>query len=334
MSDKILLAHGGGGRLGRELIEGEIVPRFGEGALQGLPDAARVSLPEGQVVFSTDSFVVKPLLFPGGNIGDLAVHGTVNDISVAGGRPIYLSLGMILEEGLELSTLRIVLDSIKSAAHACGVSIVTGDTKVVGHGQCDGMYLNTAGVGTAIPLFRLSPARIAPGDAIIVSGTLGDHGMAVMAARENLNLGHGPVSDSAPVHDLIQSIAGVGASIRFMRDPTRGGISAVLHEAIEGLPLDFVLSEEAIPFSQAAAVTAAMLGFDLLHSASEGRVLAFCAPDAVDVLLAQWRSLGTGKDSCVIGHVSSGSGRVILETLAGGRRLVDLPEGELLPRIC
>lgn len=334
-TEVIQLGHGGGGRLSVELIREEIVPRFGAGPLADLPDAARLPAMEGELVFSTDSFVVQPLLFPGGSIGHLAVHGTVNDVAAAGGSPRWLSLGLILEEGLPRATLRRVLDDVRDAAAACGVQVATGDTKVVRRGQCDGMYLNTAGLGQALPGLRLGRARVRAGDAVLVSGPLGDHGMAVLAAREQLHIAHGPVSDTGPVHRLVEAAAAFGEAVRFMRDPTRGGAAAVLNEIVEGLPLGLLLREDALPFSPATRAVAEMMGIDLLHVASEGRLLLICAPDAADGILAAWRAQPEGRGAVRIGEaVEAYAGDVVLETVMGGRRLVDVPQGELLPRIC
>lgn len=333
--DRILLAHGGGGRLTAALIAEEIVPRFGAGPLASLPDAARLPGMADGIVFTTDSYVVQPAVFPGGDIGALAVHGTVNDLAVSGATPRWISLAMILEEGLPLATLRRVLDSIRAAADACGVAVATGDTKVVPHGQCDGIYVNTAGLGEPIPGYRLSADDIRPGDAILASGTLGDHGMAVLCARERLHVENGPVSDTGPVHRLVRTAAPWAAGIRFMRDPTRGGAAAVLNEIAGGRPFGITLREDALPFAPAARSVAETLGIDLLHVPSEGRMLAVCAPDAADAILAAWRALPEGAGSTRIGVVTAKpAGAVVLETLIGGRRLVDMPLGELLPRIC
>lgn len=331
---KILLAHGGGGRLSHEFIRTEIVSRFGEGPLSALPDAAVVDVSGSGVVFSTDSFVVQPLVFPGGNIGHLAVHGTINDLAVAGGNPRYLSLALILEEGLDSELLGTVLDSIRSSADECGVQVVTGDTKVVSRGQCDGIYINTAGIGEKIKGFDLAAARIEAGDVLIASGSLGDHGMAVMTAREGMRLQNGPVSDTGPVHHLVAAAEEFGRDVKFMRDPTRGGLAAVLHEIIEGRSVDVLVRQNEIPFSPAAQAVSEMLGIDLLHVASEGRVLAFCAPSVAGKVCEKWRKLPEGRETRAIGTVQEGRGHVVLETIAGGRRLIDMPEGELLPRIC
>ncbi len=330
----IQLAHGGGGRLSAEFVCDEILPRFGHKALKGLPDAATLQSAGNKLVFSTDSFVVKPLEFPGGNIGHLAVHGTVNDVAVAGGRPRWLSLALILEEGLEFDLLRRVLDSIRSAASDCGVEVVTGDTKVVARGECDGLYINTSGIGEALVGLDLGPSRLAVGDAVLVSGPLGDHGMAVMAARENLPIVSGPVSDTASVHRLVLAAQEFGVAIKFMRDPTRGGAAAVLNEIVQGLEVGIQLDEKNIPYAGATRAVADMLGLDLLHVASEGRVILICSREVVPALLKKWHTLPEGAGAVAMGSVTSEAGRVVLETLMGGHRMVDVPQGELLPRIC
>lgn len=332
--DLIQLAHGGGGRLTRDLIEREIVPRFGDGPLRGLPDGATLPSPGGRLVFTTDSFVVQPIEFSGGNIGDLAVHGTVNDLAVCGGDPKWLSLALILEEGLPLAVLGRVLDAVKAAADACGVTVATGDTKVVARGQGDGIFINTSGIGLAMPEFSLGVEKIREGDQVLVSGTLADHGMAVLAARQGLDFIAGPKSDTGPVHRLVKAVRDLGASVRFMRDPTRGGAATVLNEMVEGRKLGILLRERDIPLAPATNAVAEMLGVDPLHAASEGRMILICAPEAAQEILARWRALPEGAGSAGLGAVTRDSGRVVLETLAGGKRLVDVPRGEILPRIC
>jgi len=331
----IQLGHGGGGLLSRELIQREIVSRFGGGALKGLPDGATLPVPPGRsMVFTTDSFVVQPLEFPGGNIGDLAVHGTVNDLAVCGSIPCWLSLALILEEGLPLATLRRVLDSVKRASKDCGVEVVTGDTKVVARGQCDGLYVNTAGIGEAMAGFDLAVERVATGDHVLVSGPVGDHGMAVLAAREGIRITHGVSSDTGPVHRLVQAVREFAPKIKFMRDPTRGGLASVLNEVVEDQPVGILLRESEIPFSAGAKAAAEMLGVDLLQVASEGRMIMLCEATVSESVLKAWRNLPEGRRAVRIGEVTGTKGRVILETVTGGRRLVDVPRGELLPRIC
>ncbi|MCC6159661.1 MAG: hydrogenase expression/formation protein HypE [Deltaproteobacteria bacterium] len=333
-TETIQLAHGGGGRASADLIAREILSRFASPALVALPDAATLQVPGGPIVVSTDGFVVSPIEFPGGNIGHLAVHGTVNDVAVAGGRPIWLSLAMILEEGLPFATLRRVLDAVRDCARDCGVAIVTGDTKVVPRGQCDGVYLTTTGIGEAWPGLSLDTARIREGDVVIASGPLGDHGMAVMAARNGLSTTESFASDTGPVHRLVESVVDLGDALRFFRDPTRGGAAAVLNEIVRNRTVGIVLREVDIPVSPGARGVSELLGIDKLHVASEGRVIGVCAPDAATDVLSRWRAKPEGAGACVIGRVTGDAGRVILETAIGGRRLVDVPQGELLPRIC
>lgn len=321
--------------LSRDLIRREIVSRFGEGALKGLPDGATLPAPAGrELVFTTDSYVVQPLEFPGGTIGDLAVHGTVNDLAVCGAIPRWLSLALILEEGLPFATLGRILDAVRKAAGECGVAVVTGDTKVVGRGQCDGMYINTSGIGEKMAGFELGVDRVRPGDVVLVSGPVGDHGMAVLAAREGIRITHGVSSDTAPVHRLVLSIRDLAPGIRFMRDPTRGGLAAVLNEVVEDRAAGILLDEAALPFSPGAKAAAEMLGIDLLQVASEGRLILIGAPETAGPVLQAWRRLPEGRGAAQIGVVTETPGRVVLQTVTGGKRLVDVPRGELLPRIC
>jgi hydrogenase expression/formation protein HypE len=336
MADEVIqLAHGGGGRLSRDFLRDEILPRFGGPALRDLADAATIDPASGPLAFTTDSFVVQPLEFPGGDIGALAVHGTVNDLAVSGARPRWLSLGLVIEEGLPLARLRAVLDSVRDAAAACGVRIVTGDTKVVRRGQCDGLYINTAGIGERWPGLDPAPGRIRPGDAVLLSGPIGDHGMAVMAARERIPVRPAPRSDCGPVHGLVESLLPWAGGVRFLRDPTRGGLAAVLNEVVDGAPYSVELDEAALPYSTSTRAAAEILGIDLLHVACEGRVVGIVAPDGADGILAAWRARPDGRAAAVIGRVTDATpGRLVLETAVGGRRLVDFPRGELLPRIC
>ncbi|KAF0119253.1 MAG: hydrogenase expression/formation protein HypE [Rhodospirillaceae bacterium] len=330
---RVLLAHGGGGHLSRELIEREILPRFSNEILNALPDTAALTVPGTHILFTTDSFVVQPLFFPGGCIGDLAVHGTVNDLAVSGGRPLFLTLALILEEGLPWSTLRQVLEAVRRATTACGVSVVTGDTKVVRRGQCDGLYLNVSGLGMAWPGFQLSARSIRPGDAVLVSGTLGNHGMAVLVAREKLFLETALVSDSAPVHRLVEAMLPWTAEVRFMRDPTRGGASPPCCTRPPWAAV-LPLRSRPCPWTPAAAAVAEMLGISLLHSPCEGRIMAVVAPEVTQAVLAAWRALPEGQGACRIGQAIAPVGRVSLHTTLGGHTLIDRPQGEMLPRIC
>lgn len=327
----ITLAQGGGGPAGNRLIREEILSRFGNPALSPLPDAA--SLP-GDLVFSTDSFVVTPRFFPGGNIGKLAVCGTVNDIAVAGGIPQYLSLAMILEEGLPKEELRQILDAAAACAETCGVTVVTGDTKVLPRGMVDGIYLNTAGIGRRNSRLSLGQDRIRPGDAVLVSGSIGEHGMAVMAARHRIG-GEGVKSDCAPLAGLILAAAeAAGGHIRFMRDPTRGGVGAVVEEAVTGTGCGIELELAALPKSPAVATLASMLGIDPLFAACEGRVVMIVDPAAEADLLALCRRFEGGEMAARIGTVNDDAGRVTLLGEWGGRRLMIQPDGDQLPRIC
>lgn len=334
MNDQIVLAHGGGGRLARALIEREIVSRFGKEALQGLPDAARLSLPGNSLLFSTDSFVVEPIFFPGGNIGDLAVYGTVNDLVVAGGRPLFLSLSLIIEEGFDLISFCQVLDTIKSAAQRCNVKIVTGDTKVVRRGQADKIYINSAGIAEPLPNFKLGVEQIVAGDCVLVSGPLGDHGMAVMAVRNGFHFSDVLTSDTGPLDRLVYALDNLADQVRVMRDPTRGGLAAVLNELVNDCPFGVELDEVAIPFGAGSRAAAELLGIDLLHVACEGRLLAICSKEAAPLILERWRTLEEGRAAAIIGRISPKNKEVILNTVAAGQRFVDWPAGELLPRIC
>lgn len=336
MNDDIIqLEHGAGGRLAAEWIRDEIAPRFSIAAPDGLPDAARLPRPGADLLFTTDGFVVQPPVFPGGDIGSLAVHGTVNDLAVCGARVRALSLAMVIEEGTPKALVRRALDSARAAAENVGAPIVTGDTKVVRRGQCDGLFLTTAGVGEALPGFRLDRRRFEAGDAILVSGTLGDHGMAVMAARERLPVSEALVSDSASVLPLVEALLPWAAEVRFMRDPTRGGAAAVLNEMVEDTPFGALVREVDLPYRPAARALAEMLGIELIRVACEGRVIAVVAADVAEAALAAWRALPQGREARRIGELTRAhAGRVVLETLVGGRRVVDRPHGEPLPRIC
>lgn len=334
MNNNIQLAHGGGGLITRDFVRDEILSRFKSHVLKGLPDAATLSLTGHELVFTSDSFVVNPLEFPGGNIGSLAVHGSINDVAVAGGMPAWLSLCLIMEEGLPLSILRTILDSVQAAAGACGVEVVTGDTKVVERGKCDRLYINTACIGRRLDGFDLSPSHIRPGDRVLVSGPIGDHGMAVMAVRAGIDLANGPKTDSGPVHRLVLAAQAHAKDIRFMRDPTRGGVAAVLNEVMEKNTTDIVLREDAIPVSPRTRAVTEMLGVDPLHSACEGRAILICAPDSAEPILKAWRQLPEGGGAALIGEVTAGRGLVLIRTMTGSRRIVDIPRGELLPRIC
>jgi hydrogenase expression/formation protein HypE len=334
MDEKIQLAHGGGGKLSARLIKDEILSRFGNGPLRNLPDAAELPLNAERIIYSTDSFVVSPYFFPGGNIGELAVYGTVNDICVAGGRPLWLSLALIIEEGFPMEQLRQILDSTATAAKRCGVTVVTGDTKVVQKGHCDGIYMNTSGIGIKIEGLNLGAKRIKPGDAVIVSGTIGEHGFAVLAARNGIRTGDSLLSDCAPLTGLLEQVVPFGDKIKFMRDPTRGGVAAVLNEIANGMDFGIEIEQNAIPVSESVRSVSEMLGIEPLNVACEGRMTLICDQSAAAGVLAGFRSLPEGRDACLIGKAGDTAGTVTMRTITGSRRLIDLPSGELLPRIC
>ncbi|MBN1834684.1 MAG: hydrogenase expression/formation protein HypE [Spirochaetales bacterium] len=331
---RITLEHGSGGALSRALTEELIYPLFSGPDYPELSDASELSL-EGRSFLTTDTYVVDPPEFPGGDIGTLAVHGTCNDLAVCGARPLYLSLGLVLEEGLPLELLRRVLASVRSAAEAGQVRVVTGDTKVVPAGKGGGIYINTAGIGRAISDVRLSPSRIRVGDRVLVSAPVGAHGLAVLAARERLAVGRSLRSDCAFLYPLCSSLCGLGEELRFMRDATRGGVAAVLNETVAGAALGMEVREEEIPVDPAVAAAADLLGLNPLEVANEGVLVAVVSQPAAQTALALLSRHSLGARAAVIGTVTDAHpGRVMLETVVGGRRVLDLPRGLLLPRIC
>jgi hydrogenase expression/formation protein HypE len=333
--DKILLEHGGGGLLSNELIVGSFLPHFNNPYLERLEDSAILTIGKQKFCFTTDSYVVSPVFFPGGNIGSLAVHGTVNDLSVCGGKPLYLSTGFILEEGFPFAVLEKIIQSMAEAASDAGVKIVTGDTKVVSRGAADGIFINTSGIGIVEYPGLLSIKSIQPSDAIILNGTIGDHGAAIMKARENLNLTSDILSDSTPLNDLIATILKASPNIHCMRDATRGGLGAILAEIAKSTKMQIAISERDIPVQENVRGVCEILGLDPLFLANEGKMVLFCpAADAQRVLSAM-KSHKYGKNAAIIGSVGEmGKGRVVLKTSIGGERIVDLPTGELVPRIC
>lgn len=330
LPEKIMLSQGGGGTASAALIEAEIVSRFARnGVLAGLPDAA--SLPEG-VVFSTDSFVVTPRFFPGGNVGKLAVCGTVNDILVSGGIPKYLSLAMVLEEGFSRKELGEILDSVKEMADAEGVQIATGDTKVVPAGAVDGIFLNTAGIGFRRPGIRLGREYLSAGDKIIVSGGIGDHGMAVLSARHGIN---GVESDCGSLRKFADEAFRIGGQgIKLMRDPTRGGTGAVLTELLKGTAFGAGLEESAIPVSEKTRTLCRMTGIEPLFAACEGRMIAIVSAEAADEIVESWKQLPGGELAAVIGTLNTNAEEIVLCGEWGGKRKLILPAGDPLPRIC
>lgn len=332
----ILLAHGSGGLLTHELIREVFLRRFANPMLAALDDAAALpALPPGRLALTTDSYVVQPLFFPGGDIGKLAVCGTVNDLAVTGATPLYLTCGFILEEGLPLETLERVVDSMAAMAREAGVQIVTGDTKVVERGAADGLFINTAGVGVIPPGMELGPAWLRPGDVLLVNGPVGDHGTAVMLAREGLNFRTDLQSDCAPLNRLIAALLEAAPSaVRCMRDATRGGLATVLCEWAEsGVGIE--IEETAVPVRDPVRAVSEFLGLDPLYSANEGTLTLAVAPEAAEIALAALRAHPLGREAAIIGRVTAEhTGRVVLRTPYGARRILHILTGAQLPRIC
>ncbi len=335
----VQMAHGGGGRLMRDLIQGLFVRAFAmtasDGPQNALHDSAVVPTVGARLAFTTDSYVVRPLCFPGGDIGKLAVCGTVNDLAMAGARPQYLSTGFILEEGLSMETLRRVVASMADAARAADMRVVTGDTKVVDRGKGDGVYINTAGIGWVPPGVDVSPRRVAPGDAILVSGDLGRHGVAIMSVREGLEFEGALDSDCAPLAELVASLLATGADVHCLRDLTRGGLAAALNEIATDAGVGVEIDEAAIPVAEPVAAACELLGLDPLYVANEGRLVAFVPAIAADPVLEAMRRHPASSGPVRIGTVTaSHCGMVELRNQFGGGRIVDLLSGEQMPRIC
>lgn len=335
MKKRITLEDGSGGREARDLISGILLPEFMNPHLAGLPDAASLPPLEGRIALTTDSFVVSPIFFPGGDIGKLAICGTVNDLAVTGAKPLYLTCSFIIEEGLEIETFTRIISSMGDWAKRAGVLIVTGDTKVVEAGNADRLYINTAGIGVLPNDLFLSPDRILPGDAMIVSGTVGDHGLAVLAAREELDISPQLKSDCGPLNGLTAAMLKTGADIKFMRDPTRGGLAAIMNELVDGKDLGIELTESEIPIRPKVRAALEILGLDPLALANEGKLCAIVTDKDADRLIKAMRQDPAGREARIIGRViREPAGMVILKTEAGGRRIVDWPGGEPIPRIC
>jgi hydrogenase expression/formation protein HypE len=331
---RIRLEHGSGGALARELTEELLFPYFRGTHYPELNDASPFLL-SGRGFLTTDTYVVDPPFFPGGDIGRLAVYGTCNDLAVSGARPRWLTLGLVLEEGFPLADLRRVLDSLREAAERAEVRVITGDTKVVPAGKGGGIFVNTAGVGEALGPHTLSAANLQAGDRLLVSGPVGSHGLAVLAAREGLSVAASLRSDCAPLFPLCAALYGLGEGLRFMRDATRGGLAAVLNEMVRGSALGLEVEEEAVPVEPQVAVAADLLGLSPLEIANEGVLVAAVSEQALQPALELLRATPLGGRASAIGSVSSRHpGRVILSTAVGGRRILDLPRGLLLPRIC
>jgi hydrogenase expression/formation protein HypE len=332
---RILLAHGGGGRLMHDLLETIFLPAFANPALEARHDSAVLSVGEMRLAFTTDAYVVRPLFFPGGDIGTLAVNGTVNDLAMAGARPLWLSAGFILEEGLPLDTLTRVVASMRQSAQAAGVQLVTGDTKVVDQGKGDGIFICTAGVGILEHALSIAPHSVRPGDAILLSGDVGRHGVAILSVREGLAFESPIESDCAPLAAPALALLEAGIQVHCLRDLTRGGLATALIEIAQGSGLHLRIDEAKIPVTEAVQGACELLGFDPLYVANEGRLVAFVPASEADRALAILRADPHGRDACRIGEVTGEpSGAVTLRSRIGASRLLDLLSGEQLPRIC
>jgi hydrogenase expression/formation protein HypE len=333
MEDRILLAHGSGGKLMHDLIK-SFMPRLSNPILDRMDDSAVFEI-KGRMAFTTDSYTVQPLFFPGGDIGKLAVCGTVNDLSMSGATPLYLSLAFIIEEGLPVADLRKIVESIAATAAEAGVKIVTGDTKVVGKGGADKLFINTAGVGGVPDGVNISASNARPGDKVILSGTIGDHGIAVLSKREGLKF-HTPLpSDCAPLNGLVAEMLQVTRDIRSLRDPTRGGLATTLNDFAEQSSTGINIVEEKIPVDKAVRGACELLGLDPLYIANEGKLVAIVSPEDAEVVLKRMRRHKYGKNAIIIGEVVAEHPRqVVMKTALGASRIIDMPVGELLPRIC
>lgn len=332
---RVEMVHGGGGRAMVELIEQLFASAFANQWLAQGNDGAQFSLPPGRVVMATDSHVVSPLFFPGGDIGSLAVHGTLNDVAMAGASPCYLAAGFILEEGFPLADLKRIVDSMAAASKAAGVPIVTGDTKVVERGKGDGVFINTTGIGVVPEGIELSGDRAQPGDAILVSGPIGDHGVCILSLRESLGFESEIQSDSQALHRLVAAMVEAVPEIRCLRDPTRGGLANTLNELAEQSGVGMQLQERAIPVREQVRAACEFLGLDPLYVANEGKLIAICPPQQADTLLQVMRAHPQGREAAIIGQVVADPHRFVqMETAFGGNRMVDWLNAEQLPRIC
>jgi hydrogenase expression/formation protein HypE len=332
---QIVIGHGGGGKLSAELVEHLFLPAFRNPTIDQLGDSAILQLAGQRLAYSTDSYVVRPLFFPGGNIGELAVYGTVNDIAMSGAQPLFLSVGFILEEGMPLDQLAQIVDSMAAAARRAGVQIVTGDTKVVDRGHGDGIYINTSGFGIVPAGIRLAPYQATPGDLVIASGDIGVHGIAILSVREGLEFGAPIESDTAPLNGLVADMLAASHHIHVLRDPTRGGVASTLNEIAQASRVGIVLEERSLPVPAEVRGACELLGLDPLYIANEGKLIAFVAPHDADQVLASMHDHPLGRRACVIGRVTDEhAGMVVARTGIGGMRVVDMQVGEQLPRIC
>jgi len=334
--ERITMAHGAGGKASRALVEGMIVPLLASPALEQLSDAGLLTVGTARLALTTDAFVVRPIRFPGGSIGDLAVNGTVNDLAVSGARPVALSVALVLEEGLAADTLAAEIAAIAAAARAADVPVITGDTKVVERGKCDSMYIVSTGVGVIDAGVALSPQFVQPGDKVLVSGTVGDHGVAILLARGDLDIEADVRSDTRPLWPLAAALlAACGDGLHCMRDATRGGVATVLNEIALAAETGIVLEESRVPMRPEVIGAGEILGIDPLYVANEGKLVAFVAADVADAALATMRSMAAGAEAAIIGEVrAEPPGRVLGRTVFGGHRLIDMLVGDPLPRIC
>lgn len=333
-SDTVLLAHGSGGTMMKEIIDEVFVGTFGGETLMMLDDAACLPEPGGRIAFSTDSYVVTPHFFPGGDIGRLAICGTVNDVSTAGAKPLYLSVGFILEEGYPLADLKRIVASMAAAALEAGVEIVTGDTKVVGKGFADGVFINTAGVGVVPAGIELSGSKCRAGDVVLVSGTIGDHGITIVSQREGLAFETDIVSDAAPLNHMVEAVLDAAPNTRCFRDPTRGGLSSTVNELASASGVTITIDEDAVPVDPQVRGACEMLGYDVFQVANEGKMVAVVPADEADAALRAMKASPYGENAAIIGAVSGGKPRALLRTGFGSTRILDMLVGEQLPRIC
>jgi len=334
VADRILLAHGSGGKLAHDLVQEMFVDVLGNPILAKLDDAA-VFTASGRLAFTTDSYVVTPIFFPGGDIGKLAVCGTVNDLAMSGARPLYLSLSFIIEEGFPQKDLEKIVNSVKEATDEAGAMIVTGDTKVVDQGSVDKLYINTAGVGAVAPGLNISGSNAQPGDKVLLSGPIGDHGIAVMSKREGFSFSTKLESDCAPLNDMVADMLAASSNIHCLRDPTRGGLATTLNELAKQSEIKIIIEEERLPVHDEVLAACEMLGFDPLYVANEGKLVAVVAAPDAERVLNTMRKTRYGKEAVILGEVVEGdSGRVVMKTHLGATRIVDMLVGDLLPRIC
>ncbi len=334
--ERVTMAHGAGGKASRALVEGLVVPLLANPALDQLSDAGLLTVGTSRLALTTDAFVVRPIRFPGGSIGELAVNGTVNDLAVSGARPVGLSAALVLEEGLGAEVLRAEVTAMAEAARAAEVDVVTGDTKVVERGKCDSMYIVTTGVGILDEDVDLAPTRVRPGDKVLVSGTIGDHGVAIMLARGDLDIEADVRSDTQPLWSLASALLSTcGKGLHCMRDATRGGVATVLNEIALAAEVGVVLEESRVPIRPEVVGAGEILGIDPLYVANEGKLVAFVAPEHADAALESLRALPSGADAAIVGEVrDEPPGRVLGRTTFGGHRLIDMLVGDPLPRIC